>query len=404
MSHSLSVLHVIANLGSGGVQHLLAKSLDMFDRKQFRHLVCCVSKGGVYEKDLQQSNIPYWILKRRTRLDPTVIGQMAQLIRREQIDVIHTLNFTANAWGRVAAVLTGVPRIIAHERGTAWTENSIMRMVDRWLYGFTDVWLANSKASKVILMQRIGLPEKRIRVLYNGLPPVISHSIPEVHLRDRLGISPSVHLVGSIGRLDTPKGFGFLLEAIPLVWRKLPETNFVLIGDGPLGKYLRQRAQKNGLLENNRLHFTGFLAQASKYMLEMDIVVQPSIRESLGNVLIEAGWARRPVIGTLVDGCGEVVENGTTGILIPGTEPVEYIRAPGASPLPKVVVDSGTMSLRHPLGPAPQALADAIVTLLSDPTLRLAMGYAARERIQNMFTLERYVHELEALYRNDSFD
>ena len=402
MSEKKSVLHVISNLAFGGVQHLLAKSLSIFDREQFNHLVCCVTDGGVYEHELKEIGIPYWIMNRRFRFDPTIIHQMALLMREQEIDVVHTLNFTANAWGRVAAKIAGVPRIIAHERGTGWTENAMMRLVDRRLYPFTDVLLANSQASKTILMNRIGLPEDRILVLYNGLPEVISTMEPKISLREQCGISTKTHLIGTVGRLDTPKGHVFLLDAIPLVWREMPDTHFVIIGGGPLDEHLRNLATENDLLEGKRLHFTGFLSQAAQYMREMDIIVHPSVREPLGNVLIEAGWAGKAVVGSYVDGCGEVVEDGKTGILIPGSEPVMTTKGYRASPLPSLVVDGKTQALRSPLGPSPYAMANAILPLLRNPQQCIAMGRAARERIQSKFTIERYVNQLEEIYRGNT--
>jgi glycosyltransferase involved in cell wall biosynthesis len=137
-------------------------------------------------------------------------------------------------------------------------------------------------------------------------------------------------------------------------------------------------------------------------MSEMDLLVHPAIRESLGNVLIEAGLARVPVIASNVDGIPEVVVNGETGLLIDCTLPAEHsIRAPGASPLPKVVVDGRTRRLRPPLGPRPEELADAIVRLLRDSQLRRQMGKQARERMKRLFSIDRYARDLESAYRGD---
>lgn len=401
MNYPVNVLHIIANLASGGVQHLLTKSLASFDRTRFNHMVCCISAGGIYEVELRKLNIPYWIMKRRCRFDPSVIWQMVQLMRRRKIQVVHTMNFTANLWGRIAAIIAGIPRIIAHERGTGWTENNIMRLVDRLLYPFTDVLLANSEASKIILCKLIGLSEERIKIVYNGLPDVICDNQHCLSLRSMLGVPSNAFLVGAIGRLDTPKGLKFLLDAIPYVWQEFPETHFVIIGDGPLGPYFQEYAHNRGLLSENRLHFTGFLPQASQLMKEMDVIVHPSIHESLGNTLIEAGFARKPVVGCYVDGCGEVIANYKTGILIEGTEPVTFYPAIGVSPLPKLVVDGLTRCLRPPLGPAPDALANALIDLLLNPKMRVTMGNASRERVLQMFSIERYVQEIESVYRED---
>lgn len=110
-------MHVTSNLGGGGVERLLVKSLAVFDHTGFDHQVCCFS-GGLYEGELRAMDIPYWIIQRRWRHDPSFIFKIASLMRRERVDVVHTLNFTANAWGelprrspecRASSLMNGAP-------------------------------------------------------------------------------------------------------------------------------------------------------------------------------------------------------------------------------------------------------------------------------------------------------
>jgi glycosyltransferase involved in cell wall biosynthesis len=321
-------------------------------------------------------------------------------MRRERVDVVHTLNFTANAWGRLAAKIAGVPRIIAHERGTAWTETAAMRTVDRMLYKITDLMLANSEAAKIMLIETINLPADRLRVIHNGLPSPREMSSSKVKpLRKLLGIDLQTPLVGTVGRMDTPKGHSFLLKAIPLVWEQVPDAHFVLIGDGPLRGYLQELAHKLELFSSKKFHLQGFTPNAPCFLKEMDLLAHPSIRESLGNVLIEASLTGIPAIASSVDGCPEVIVNGQTGLLVECTQTVTYVGGLGASPLPATVVDGRTRQLRSPLGPSPEDLASAIVKLLQDPYRREQMGLQARARAERLFNIQRYVRDLENAYR-----
>jgi glycosyltransferase involved in cell wall biosynthesis len=261
------------------------------------------------------------------------------------------------------------------------------------------VLLANSEAAKIVLTQCIKLPADRIRIVYNGVPRPERSLGSASRLRDRLGIGTDVPLVVAVSRMDTPKGHVFLLRAIPYVWQSVPETHFALIGDGPLRGYLETEAQRLGLLGIGSLHFTGFLLNAPGLIQEADLLVHPAVREPLGNVLIEAGLARLPVVASNVDGCPEVVMDGRTGVLVDCTQPVEYVAASGASSLPAVVVDGRTRTLRPPLGPSPEDLAEAMISLLLNPQLRRVMGERARERAERLFDLGRYVRDLESVYR-----
>lgn len=399
MTRPLNILHVIANLNSGGVQHLLLHCLAQMDKTAFHHYVCCITAGGIYQAEIEALGIPVSIMSRRHRYAPDLIPQMVRLMRRQKIDVVHTLNFTANTWGRAAAILARVPRIIAHERGTAWTDTPMMRLVNRALYPFTDLMLANSEAARIILRHHVGLPDARIKVIYNGLP--LPQPIqPGLNLRHALAISPDTPLIGVIGRLDTPKGYPFLLQALPYIWQKIPAVHVAIIGTGPLDSALRRMAADRGLLETGQLHFMGYVPNAAGTLPQMDLLLHPAIRESFGNVLVEAGFAAVPVVASNVDGGAEVIVHGETGLLVDCTERVDFIPAVGASPLPELVVDGRSRTLRPPLGPNPQSLAAHAVTLLRDPALRQRLGHQARERAQRLFTLERFVRDLESVYRS----
>jgi glycosyltransferase involved in cell wall biosynthesis len=397
----INVLHVTSSLGGGGAERRLVKSLAVMDRVRFSHQVCCVSSGGIYENELKALNIPCRMMRRRARFDASVVLQMAALMRRERIDVVHASNFTANAWGRVSALLAGVQKIVAHECGTAWTESATMRSVDRALSRVTDVWLANSEATRIVLTQHVGVPEHLVRVVYNGVPSLPESGQHKASLRKGLRLDPDVPLVGAVGRFDTPKGHSYLLRAVPYVLKVVPEAHFVLVGDGPLRQLLEYEVAQLSPNARRQVHMTGFLIEAPHLMQEMTLLVQPSIREPLANSLIEAAFAAIPVVGTNVDGIPEIVVHGETGALVECTEPVQHVSAPGTSPLPQVVVDGRTRRLRMPRAPDPLALADAIVDLLRDARLRSQMGERARGRAKRRFSLDRYVHDLEAVYLGD---
>lgn len=390
----MKVLHVVADLGAGGVQSLLARSLASLVRGPFTHEVCVLSGGGPYEAEIRALGVPVHRLTRRGRFDPTLPMQAARLMRAGRYDVVHTLAFTANAWGRVAATIARVPRVIAHERGTAWTETAAMRLVDRALYRVTDQWLANSEAATIMLRERVGLPADKLRVVYNGVP---EPTIERGRLRHQLGISPEVPLVGAVGRLDSPKGYSTLLRALPLLWAERPNLHIALIGDGPLRPTLEREAEALGIASDARLHWLGFRRDANALLGDLDLLLHPALREALGNVLIEAAFARVPVVAGAVDGIPEVVIDGETGVLLQGKlTPAPAPR--GATPLPALVVDGTTRRLRPPLALDPANLAAATLALLNDPDHRAAMGHAAHQRAAQRFTMAQYVAGLEAAY------
>jgi glycosyltransferase involved in cell wall biosynthesis len=101
-------------------------------------------------------------------------------------------------------------------------------------------------------------------------------------------------------------------------------------------------------------------------MESLDILVQPSLRETFGRVLIEAMASRKPAVVTRVGGMPEIVVNGETGLVVPPENP--------------------------------PALAAAVVSLLQDRARSQAMGEAGRRRVEEHFTLPERIRRLESIY------
>ncbi len=148
-----------------------------------------------------------------------------------------------------------------------------------------------------------------------------------------------------------------MLDALRLQTQSL---NVVVAGDGPLRKNLQSEA-------GSRVQFAGWIAneQLSQLIRRAKVVVVPSLFEPQGVVVLEAMACGVPVIGSDVGGIPEMIENGTTGWLVPPDNPV--------------------------------ALAKAMHAALSDASLREHMGVAAARSAQE-FALEKFDCRVVQLY------
>lgn len=151
------------------------------------------------------------------------------------------------------------------------------------------------------------------------------------------------------GRIWEYKGLEYLIRAQPLVTNRLPDTRFVIAGEGE--DFARYRAMMTDAskfsVHNRRVSDE----ERAKLFNESSIVVLPYIGATQSGVVPVAYNHGKPVIATEVGGLPEVVDHGRTGLLVPPKDE--------------------------------RALADAIVKLLVDHKLRQAMGVAAREKIQS---------------------
>ncbi|MES2710781.1 MAG: glycosyltransferase [Pseudomonadota bacterium] len=147
-----------------------------------------------------------------------------------------------------------------------------------------------------------------------GWPAERAHVVPNF-VEDFSGIA-AAPLAGPVrllamGRLHTNKGFSTLLRAMPA----LPDAHLLLAGEGPEGGALEALATSLGIAE--RVSFLGWREDRGALLAGCDIFVCPSNHEPLGNVVLEAFSAARPIVAAAADGPREVITDGQTGVLVP---------------------------------------------------------------------------------------
>jgi glycosyltransferase involved in cell wall biosynthesis len=151
-----------------------------------------------------------------------------------------------------------------------------------------------------------GWPAGRVHYLPNFVPD---------HAGARpaaLPVPPGAPTVLAMGRLHRDKGFDVLLAAIA----RLPDVHALIAGDGPERAALHALARRAGLLP--RVHFLGWRADTASLLAAADMLVCPSRREPLGNQILEAFSAAKPVVAAMADGPAWLLDQGRRGILVPG--------------------------------------------------------------------------------------
>ena len=165
----------------------------------------------------------------------------------------------------------------------------------------------------------------------------------------------------------------------------MKEIKFFIAGDGVLEKDLKIRA--NGY-EN--INFMG-RSNPIEFISKMDVIVVPSIREPLGNVIIESGFCSKPVIASKVDGIPEIITNNKNGILLnPKNEITFKSKQKNAVPVPDYVVNFETKELVKPKEIDQKDLIKAIYKLKNDDKLRLKLSKNLNQTVKKKFSLESY--------------
>jgi glycosyltransferase involved in cell wall biosynthesis len=360
------VTYVIGELGKGGAEYQLVELLRGLDRRRFVPTVVSLSAGGYWAEAIREMGIVLHHLPQRRRVEfARLRGLRGLLQQRGAPHLLHTILWSGNAYGRLAALGLGIPVILAAERNVvrrpAW-QVGLERGLDRW----TTAYLVNAAAVADEMCGRGGLPRAKMHVVPNGidltqLPP---YDEDRQAARARLGFDPRRRLVAQVGRLVPQKDHATWLRAVALVARQVPDVDFLIVGEGPQRPELERLAQALGVAE--RVRFLGLRHDVPALLAGADVATLTSRWEGLPNVVIEAMAMGAAVVATDVGGCGELVGDDEAGRLVPME--------------------------------SPEAVARALRELLDDEAERRRCVRAARRRVEAELTVERMVGRTETLY------
>src|SRR5205814_1532693 len=150
----LKVLLLTSSLHYGGAERQVVELAKHLDRRRFDPLLCCLD-GTRTLFDLNPSPTPIVMAKRRARFDPIPFLEVAALLRRRSIDIVHSFLFDAEIIGRLMGWLTRVPAVIGSERNSDYPPMPIRDRVQRLTRPFVHLLIANSHAGKRYVMERL---------------------------------------------------------------------------------------------------------------------------------------------------------------------------------------------------------------------------------------------------------
>ncbi|GAP09594.1 glycosyltransferase [Bellilinea caldifistulae] len=389
----MNVCHIGCGFhGWGGIARMV---MDFFNHPQnapFVYHLVTTSSSENFKRWAKNAGTK-WFEPERDQFILSRVRNISNYIKQNNIQIIHSYNAEAGIWALFSELLIKKPLLlIAHEHGSMWYLRPNLRWLDFIAKKRSKYIIANSRASVFLLQKLYNLPPQKIKLVYNFITVTKKYSREEA--RQRLGLTAEAEVVGSVGRLDTPKDYWTLIDAARLVIPHRKKVNFVLIGGGPQEMFLKGLIQDYGLTE--QFHLLGSRDDAPELIAGFDLFVSTSFRESFGNVLIEAALQEKAVIAPAVDGIPEAVEDGVTGVLLQPSLRARRVRVKGATPMPKwVVLES---SLHSPRSLDPKLLAETIIQLLDDPDKRNWMGVQGRARAEKVFNIHRYISDLEKIY------
>ena len=363
----MRILSVINSLDPGGAENLLLRQLAMRPA-HWQCAVACIDQRGALADEAERSGLPVTLAAGRARLDLRRILRLRKIIRKWQPDVVHLHLPRSGFFGRLACA--GL-----HKIPVVYTEHNLWEMYSRGTrllnastYPLNDVVIAVSEAVKQSTLAHV--PSARFSrppvVVRNGVdvPCIERAALERDAARAALGLPRDALVVGNIGNLFQRKGHRYLLEAAAQVTRRHPHCHFAVIGSGDQLPELS--AMRRSLNLEGRVRLITGVPDAARFIPAFDIFALPSLFEGLPVALLEAMALRMPCVASRVGGVPEVIEHGTSGMLIPPRDA--------------------------------SGLSSALETLISEPDRRHFMGEKAQERVSEHYSLDRFLATHESLY------
>lgn len=367
----LRVLHVIGGGEFGGAERHILNLATAIDPDVVEVSVCCLFAdpfvGVAREAGIKSYSIPM-----RHKMDFSIVTKLREKIIKDKIDIVHTHGVRANLVGRLAAKMSGVGTVITtvHSMLAQDYPNTFSRFanmfIERASRSMTSHFIAVSGGLQKALIKQ-GIPEKKITVVYNGLDPKLFRRKDPISTewRDKSGIASGIPLVAIVGRLHPVKGHQYFLKAAAKILKERQNIHFLVVGSGPERDDLEELTDSLGITKH--VTFTGFISNVYDLIPELNLLVVPSLWEGFGLTALEAMAVGVPVVATSVGGLPEIVEHGTTGLLVP---------------------------------PADEALlAKNIVWVLEHPQEAKEMATAAKGVVEEKFTAEAMARKTEGVYR-----
>ena len=328
------ILLLARELGLGGTERQLAETALALDRAKFEPHVGCFSSGGFRSNELRDAGVPILELDVRSFVSaslPAGARRLGAYLRSQRIELVHAFDVPADLFAVPAARFYRAPVVLSSQRAsralTPGITRRLLRATDRLAHGI----VVNSKAVARELVFEDGVPEAKIRLVYNGVDT--AHFRRE-GARAELVLPAGSVVIGVVCALRPEKGLRVLIEAFAKVRAYHREAQLAIVGSGPMLGELQAAA-------GDGCHFYPAVQDVAPWLRAIDVFVLPSLSEALSNSLMEAMACGCCPVASNVGGNPELVYEGESGLLFPAGDATNL-----AERLERLVRDA---ALRHRL-------------------------------------------------------
>jgi len=361
--------------GGGGPDKTVLQSALLHDKKRIHILVTYLRDPKDKEFQItemaQKLKINYVEVLDRKVLDIKCLYKLYQLIIDHRLEVYHAHDDKTLLYGWLLKIIRPSLKIIYTCHG-----NFPPQITHRnFLRHYFSLFLKNRYLKPIMAVSEFcrtklvsyGIKKEDIITLHNGI------NLDKWHLdsgspvlKKELGLNSNELLVGTVARIDPQKDLETFLKVAKRVVACVENARFVIVGDGKDKELSDLKKNINDLGLYKVVYLTGHRNDIYNVYASFDLFLMTSIMEGLPNTVLEAMSMETPVVSTAVSGVPEVIVDNQTGYLC----------------------DIGD----------DKALAERVITILTDNKLRDQFGRESRKHIVENFSFKDRVQKLEDAY------
>jgi glycosyltransferase involved in cell wall biosynthesis len=363
----LTILSLISSEGYYGAENMLVALARGLSQLGCRCIIGVLRDSRFHHSEIgehaAQQGLSVEIIPCNGRWDWKAVVAIRGLLGKHRVDLLHTHGYKSDFYAYAATWPNRVPLLAtSHNWPSKRRTMRAYAALDRLILGRFDKVIVVSDVVSATL-RRWGVASKRIFTIFNGVDIERFRTAVPALRNERIPLDHS--LVGFVGRLVPDKGGEFLLRAAKTVLNNHPKTTFVLVGEGPSRRQWQALTAALGI--DAHVVFAGVRDDMPAVYASLDIVVLPSLIESMPMCLLEAMAAGKPVIATRVGMIPKLIISGETGLLVNAGRSDE--------------------------------LSVSIVRLLEDRELGRRLGESGRSRVDQMFSAQSMAKSYMTQYK-----
>ena len=357
---NLRIIHTEWSDGWGGQEiRILDECLGMAQRGHWVGLCGC-STGKLRQRS-EEAGLPFFPLDMKGPWDVAALSKLANLLKRERIDVVHTHSSVDSWLGGFAARLKGVACLRTRHLSVPVNTNPL-----NFVYRLPHAVATTGQSIRRHLVEDYGLADDWVVSIPTGVDTArFAPAEPDPALAAELGVDPTRPVVAIIAVLRSWKRHDYFCQMAKSLLAKRPEVQFLIVGHGPGWKRI------NGYLDDMDLRgkviMTGHRTDVEKILPLCTVCTLCSDKaEGVPQAVLQQLSAQRAVIGSDAGDVNQVILPHKTGLLY----------QPGDL----------------------EALETGVARLLDDPALRESLGKAGREFVKANHSKEIMLDQTEDIY------